>query len=233
MHLWDKGGTVRDSLISFTCDSDRVYDARLAPYDIVGSMAHAVMLERCGLITAGEMESLLAGLARLLEETAQSDFSIGKEYEDIHSWVEIRLGEMVAGEAKMYADGKEKQIAAEAAGRPATFDPGNQIASAAAGKLHTGRSRNDQVLTDLHLFIRHRTFLLAHDLDDELVLHLLVPFGVGEALVGEGFQERGPVAPELVVDDGIDVVLDGAVAGLVSVADPVKETTPAALKALA
>ena len=164
MHLWDKGGTVRDSLISFTCDSDRVYDARLAPYDIIGSMAHAVMLERCGLITAGEMESLLAGLARLLEETAQSDFSIGKEYEDIHSWVEIRLGEMVAGEAKMYAGGKEKQIAAEAAGRPATFDPGNQIASAAAGKLHTGRSRNDQVLTDLHLFIRHRTFLLAHDL---------------------------------------------------------------------
>jgi argininosuccinate lyase len=131
MHLWDKGGTTRESLISFTCDSDRVYDARLAPYDIVGSMAHAVMLGRCGLITAGEKESLLAGLALLFEEVSQSDFSIGKEYEDIHSWVEIRLHDL-AGEA--------------------------------AGKLHTGRSRNDQVLTDLHLYTRHRSYLLAHEL---------------------------------------------------------------------
>ncbi len=131
MHLWDKGGATRESLISFTCDSDRIYDARLAPWDIVGSMAHAVMLERTGLITAGEKESLLAGLARLLEEVTQRNFSIGKEYEDIHSWVEIRLQDL-AGEA--------------------------------AGKLHTGRSRNDQVWTDLHLFIRHRSYELAHDL---------------------------------------------------------------------
>lgn len=131
MHLWDKGGSTSRSLISFTCDRDRVYDARLAPYEIVGSMAHAVMLERCGLITAGEKESLLAGLARLYEESAQLDFSIGKEFEDIHSWVEIRLGDL-AGEA--------------------------------AGKLHTGRSRNDQVLTDIHLFLRHQSYLLARDL---------------------------------------------------------------------
>lgn len=132
MHLWDKGGKTRESLISFTCDNDRIYDARLAPYDIVGSMAHAVMLERCGLITAGEKESLLAGLVRLLDEAEQHDFSIGKESEDIHSWVETRLSGL-AGEA--------------------------------AGKLHTGRSRNDQVLTDLHLYIRHQTYLLAQDLN--------------------------------------------------------------------
>lgn len=131
MHLWDKGGATRESLISFTCDSDRVYDARLAPYDIVGSMAHTVMLEKCGLITAGEKDLLLAGLASLFEETGQSDFSIGKEYEDVHSWVEIRLQDL-AGEA--------------------------------AGKLHTGRSRNDQVLTDIHLYIRHRSYLLAQEL---------------------------------------------------------------------
>ncbi|MFZ2285627.1 MAG: argininosuccinate lyase [Bacteroidales bacterium] len=132
MHLWDKGGTTRESLISFTCGRDRVYDARLAPYDIVGSMAHAVMLEHCRLITAGEKESLLAGLARLFEETVQSDFSIGKEFEDIHSWVEVRLLD---------------------------------LAGAAAGKLHTGRSRNDQVLTDLHLFMRHQAYLLARELE--------------------------------------------------------------------
>lgn len=131
MHLWDKGGVTRESLLSFTCDRDRVYDTRLAPYDIVGSMAHAVMLEKCGLITSGEKDLLLAGLARLLEEAAQSDFSIGKEYEDVHSWVEFRLQDL-AGEA--------------------------------AGKLHTGRSRNDQVLTDIHLCIRHRSSMLAQEL---------------------------------------------------------------------
>jgi len=131
MHLWDKGGAARESLISFTCDRDRIYDARLAPYDIVGSMAHAVMLEKCGLITAGEKESLLAGLARLFEESVQGDFCIGKEYEDIHTLVELRLHDF-AGEV--------------------------------AGKLHTGRSRNDQVLTDLHLYIRHQSYLLAGEM---------------------------------------------------------------------
>ena len=131
MHLWDKGGTTRESLISFTCDRDRVYDADLAPYDIVGSMAQAVMLERCGLITADEKNSLLDGLAILLEESYKEGFSIGKEFEDVHSWIEFRLHDL-AGEA--------------------------------AGKLHTGRSRNDQVLTDIHLYIRHRSFLLAHEL---------------------------------------------------------------------
>jgi len=131
MHLWDKGGRTRESLISFTCDRDRVYDAELAPYDIAGSMAHAVMLEQCGLITADEKRSLLDGLARLLEESSKEGFSIGKEFEDVHSWVEFRLHDL-AGEA--------------------------------AGKLHTGRSRNDQVLTDLHLYIRHRSYLLAHEL---------------------------------------------------------------------
>lgn len=148
MHLWDKGGSTRESLISFTCDRDRVYDARLAPYDIVGSMAHAVMLERCGLISAGERESLLTGLARLFDEAAQSDFSLGKEFEDIHSWVEIRLGEM----------------ARENSGNPDPGHPGSQTAVAAAGKLHTGRSRNDQVLTDIHLYIRHRSYQLALEL---------------------------------------------------------------------
>ncbi len=151
MHLWDKGGRTESSVISFTCDSDRSYDARLAPYDIVGSMAHAVMLERCGLITAGGRESLLGGLARLLEEVSQQGFTIGDRFEDIHSWVEIQLGEM-AGEA--------------------------------AGRLHTGRSRNDQVLTDLHLFIRHRSYLLAHELKE-----------LAEALLTLAEKHRGDLMP--------------------------------------
>lgn len=164
MHLWDKGGNTKESLISFTCDRDRVYDARLAPYDIVGSMAHAVMLEKCGLITAGERESLLAGLARLFDEAAQSDFSLGKDFEDIHSWVEIRLGEMAADEGNLHAGRPGNEMSNEAAGWQHPGHPGKQTAADAPGKLHTGRSRNDQVLTDIHLYIRHRSFMLALDL---------------------------------------------------------------------
>jgi len=164
MHLWDKGGTARESVISFTCDSDRLYDTRLAPYDIVGSMAHAVMLERCGLITAGEKEALLSGLARLLDEVLQSDFSIGKEFEDIHSWVEIRLGDMAGEGAGVNRDRQGTRDAHSAAGELHAVSPGAQDVHSAAGKLHTGRSRNDQVLTDLHLYIRHHSFLLAHEL---------------------------------------------------------------------
>lgn len=165
MYLWDKGGATRESLITFTCDRDRVYDARLAPYDIVGSMAHAVMLERCGLITAGERESLLAGLTRLLDEVEQKDFSIGKEYEDIHSWVEIRLGDL-ARETAVNPDevGQGSGTGRETSGANRDGYQGSKTAVAAAGKLHTGRSRNDQVLTDLHLYTRYRSFLLAHEL---------------------------------------------------------------------
>ena len=131
MNLWDKGGKTHEGTISFTCDRDRHYDERLAPYDIVGSMAHAVMLGKCGLITAGEKDQLLAGLSQLLTEAEAGRLTIGREYEDIHSYVEFRL---------------------------------NDLAGDAAGKLHTGRSRNDQVLTDIHLWLRHQSGLLASDL---------------------------------------------------------------------
>lgn len=131
MHLWDKGGTVRESLIRFTCGTDIEYDAKLAPFDIAGSMAHAVMLERCGLITETDRNKLLAGLSVLFEETKKPQFTIGTGHEDIHSWVESRL---------------------------------HDLAGNAAGRLHTGRSRNDQVLTDIHLYIRHRSALLAYEL---------------------------------------------------------------------
>jgi argininosuccinate lyase len=132
MHLWDKGGRTRASLISFTCSDDRAYDARMAPYDIVGSMAHATMLMKCGLISAGEREQLLTGLSALFAEAGKADFEVGPDYEDIHSFVELRL---------------------------------RDLAGAAAGKLHTGRSRNDQVLTDIHLYVRDKSFMLAEELN--------------------------------------------------------------------
>lgn len=131
MNLWDKGGKTNAGTISFTCDRDRQYDERLAPYDIVGSMAHAVMLEKCGLITSAEKDQLLTGLSQLFAGAESGNLTIGKEYEDIHSYVEFRL---------------------------------HDLAGDVAGKLHTGRSRNDQVLTDIHLWLRHQSALLASDI---------------------------------------------------------------------
>jgi len=131
MNLWDKGSKTHEGIISFTCDRDRHYDERLAPYDIVGSMAHAVMLGKCGLITSVEKDQLLTGLSQLFTGAEGGKLTIGKEYEDIHSYVESRL---------------------------------HDLAGDVAGKLHTGRSRNDQVLTDIHLWLRHQSANLASDL---------------------------------------------------------------------
>lgn len=131
MNLWDKGGKTHEGIISFTCDRDRIYDARMAPCDIVGSMAHIFMLERQGIISSGEKEQLFGGLSVLFAEVEEGKLQIGKEYEDIHSYVEFRLRD-IAGEA--------------------------------AGKINTGRSRNDQVITDIYLWLRHQSVLLAAEL---------------------------------------------------------------------
>ncbi|HEX6986777.1 MAG TPA: argininosuccinate lyase, partial [Planctomycetaceae bacterium] len=97
------------------------FDARLAPFDIQGSKAHATMLAAVGLITEAERDALVAGLDAIGGEIARGEFEFRTELEDIHMHIEsaliARLGDV---------------------GR----------------KLHTGRSRNDQVATDLKLYVR-------------------------------------------------------------------------------
>jgi argininosuccinate lyase len=97
------------------------FDARLALCDIDGSVAHARALRRAGILSAKERAALAGGLEKLRAAVAagKADFTTGEE--DIHSWVENRLRELV--------------------GEP-------------ADKLHTGRSRNDQVALDVRLWLR-------------------------------------------------------------------------------
>jgi argininosuccinate lyase len=97
------------------------FDIRLAPYDIRGSIAHARMLGKQGILTVQESGELVRGLLMVLEEVASGRFAWSLEDEDVHTAVERRLGELVGDVAL---------------------------------KLHTGRSRNDQVALDLHLFAR-------------------------------------------------------------------------------
>ena len=97
------------------------YDRRLYRQDIAGSIAHARMLARQGIISGDEAERIVEGLGAIRREIEDGTFPWRPELEDIHMNIEARLTERI-GEA--------------------------------GGKLHTARSRNDQVATDLRLYVK-------------------------------------------------------------------------------
>ena len=120
MAIWSKGGDTPDALVhAFTVADDWRHDRVLAPYDLLGSGAHAVMLDRIGLLPAGQLEPLVAALRQLHGEFLAGAWTVEPADEDVHSKVEALLTARI--------------------GEPAR-------------RLHTGRSRNDQVLTDLRLW---------------------------------------------------------------------------------
>ena len=121
MKLWEKGVPVNQAIEKFTVGKDREMDLYLAPFDILGSMAHVTMLGSVGLIAETEVPVLLAGLKKLYLKTQQENFVIEEGIEDVHSQVEYLLTQELGDLGK---------------------------------KIHSGRSRNDQVLLDLKLFIR-------------------------------------------------------------------------------
>jgi argininosuccinate lyase len=121
MKLWEKGIPVNQAIEKFTVGNDRELDIYLAPFDILGSMAHITMLESVGLIEKRELPVLLKSLRKLYDETASSRFVIDEGIEDVHSQVEFLLTKSLGDLGK---------------------------------KIHSGRSRNDQVLLDLKLFTR-------------------------------------------------------------------------------
>jgi argininosuccinate lyase len=109
-----------DSLVEAFTASIQV-DSRLYVEDIRGSMAHARMLGRVGVLTEAEAEAIVTGLAQVRQEIAEDRLPFVDALEDIHMHVESRLTEIIGDVGK---------------------------------KLHTGRSRNDQVATDLRLYTR-------------------------------------------------------------------------------
>jgi len=97
------------------------FDRRLAPFDVQGSIAHAKMLAKCGILTSAEANRIVRGLREILADVEAGRFQWRVECEDVHMNIEAALARRI-GEA-----GK---------------------------KLHTARSRNDQVATDLRLYLR-------------------------------------------------------------------------------
>ncbi|MFN8357338.1 MAG: argininosuccinate lyase [Spirosomataceae bacterium] len=99
MKLWQKENTHTAAQIErFTVGRDREFDLFLAPYDVLGSLAHIAMLQSIGLLTQTELALLQAELRGIYEQIKSGDFFIEEGVEDVHSQVELmltqRLGEM-------------------------------------------------------------------------------------------------------------------------------------------
>ena len=119
--LWEKGLPLAERVLRYTAGEDHLLDARLVPYDVTGSVAHARMLAAVGLINAADCDAICNGLEKLASSFAAGEWHIGLDDEDVHTALESRLT--------------------------------NEIGDAGA-RLHLGRSRNDQVLTALRLYLR-------------------------------------------------------------------------------
>ena len=138
MKLWEKGEETHELIEAFTVGKDRELDLVLAPFDVLGSLAHVKMLEEVGLLNHQEGTLLQEGLVRIFREIEAEDFQIEQGVEDVHSQVELTLTQRLGEVGK---------------------------------KIHTGRSRNDQVLVDLKLYFLYEIeaiLTLTHSLFDTL-----------------------------------------------------------------
>ena len=137
--LWTPDTALDAQMLAYTVGEDRIHDARLIRWDIVGSLGHVEGLRRSGLISRAEHTRMQRALRAALRAAAAGKLIIGPAHEDVHSavelWVTRRHGRV--GE-----------------------------------RLHTGRSRNDQVVVDLRLFLKDRVLTLhgqALELADTLI----------------------------------------------------------------
>ncbi len=122
MKLWDKGFSTDKKIDHFTVGNDRELDLHLAKYDVIASKAHAKMLGKIGLLSAGETKALVAELDAIAIAIEKGEFTIEDSFEDMHSKIEFQLTEKLGDTGK---------------------------------KIHTARSRNDQILVAMHLYLKY------------------------------------------------------------------------------
>lgn len=122
MKLWQKDSTTLAAVEKFTVGNDRELDMHLAPFDVLGSLAHITMLESVGLLTKEELNVLQQELKTIYKKITEGNFKLNDGVEDIHSQVELMLTTALGDVGK---------------------------------KIHSARSRNDQVLVDVKLYLRH------------------------------------------------------------------------------
>jgi argininosuccinate lyase len=151
MKLWSKNKESLKEVTDFTTGQDPVLDLQLAPFDILGSLAHITMLESIGLLTPEELSVLSQELKNIYKQILSGDFKIEAGVEDIHSQVELLLTQKLGDVGK---------------------------------KIHSGRSRNDQVLVDLKLFLRSEI--------EELVIQVKSLF---ELLISKSEEHKDKLLP--------------------------------------
>ena len=121
--LWGGRFTKQTDQLVFDFNASITFDKRLFYEDVTGSIVHATMLAKQGILTEEERKSIVEGLTGILEDVDDGTLAIDESQEDIHSFVEATLIERIGDAGK---------------------------------KLHTGRSRNDQVALDMRLYTRTR-----------------------------------------------------------------------------
>jgi argininosuccinate lyase len=122
MKLWQKNTESLKEVETFTVGKDRELDLFLAPFDVLGSLAHIKMLKKVGLLSEEELGDLQKALKEIYKDITEGNFSLEEGVEDIHSQVEFILTKKLGDAGK---------------------------------KIHSARSRNDQVILDLKLFLRN------------------------------------------------------------------------------
>ena len=139
MKLWQKDKDSLKEVTRFTIGTDREMDTYLAPFDVLGSIAHIKMLASIKLLTKQELSLLTKELQAIYQTIGKGDFKIDTDVEDIHSQVELLLTQKLGDVGK---------------------------------KIHSGRSRNDQVLLDIKLFTRQEIKVLVNEVD--ILFQLLI-----------------------------------------------------------
>ncbi|MFH1590161.1 MAG: argininosuccinate lyase [archaeon] len=119
--LWKKDYELNKEIEKFTVGNDYLLDYKIVEFDCLGSIAHAKMLEKIGVLNSKEVHEVVKGLKTIMKLHSQGKFKITLENEDCHTAIENYLGTV----------GK---------------------------KIHTCRSRNDQVLTALYLYEKDELF---------------------------------------------------------------------------
>ena len=89
--LWQKDTEVEKSVEKFTVGKDRELDMQLAPFDVLGSLAHTRMLNSIGLLDNDDLHLVQEGLKKIYSEIQAGDFIIEDHVEDVHSQVEMLL----------------------------------------------------------------------------------------------------------------------------------------------
>lgn len=125
--LWGGRFTKETDEMVYQFNASITFDQRLYEQDIRGSIAHASMLAKQGILTREEKCAITDGLEQILEDVKTGKLEISEKFEDIHSFVEATLTERIG-------------------------EPGK--------KLHTGRSRNDQVALDMKMYTKDETLML-------------------------------------------------------------------------